>query len=291
MALSAFKFVIIRVMLVLAVLGLPAFSVAVAQEDGDKVIATLNGVNITERELALAIDDMGEQYNQIPQEDRRQAVFRALMDIKLLALTAEEDGFADSANFMARMAFTRARTLHNSYFQEKVLPTISEEALKERYDIEIKAYPVERELRARHILVKTEEEAKAIIAELDGGAEFAKLAEEKSTGPSGPNGGDLGYFAKGQMVPPFEAAAFALETGSYTKEPVETQFGWHVIYKEDERDQQPPSFDQVRDQVLQVVAREKYLEVIGEAREKFAIEILDDSLQEESGEGESGAAD
>ena len=148
-----------------------------AQEPTSKVIAKIAGIEITERELALVEDDMGQQFAQMPDAERRLAVFRALLDIKMLAMEAEENGFANDPNFVARMAFTRSRTLHNRYFQEKVLPTISEETLKERYDIEIKSYPVQREIRARHILVKTEEEARVIISELDGGADFAALAK------------------------------------------------------------------------------------------------------------------
>ena len=114
-------------------------------------------------------------------------------------------------------------------------------------------------MHARHILVKTKEEAEAIIKELDAGADFAKLAKEKSTGPVRPEGGDLGFFSPGQMVPAFEKAAFALKAGKYTKEPVKTQFGWHVIKVEEKRNAPPPEFDQVKDQVRQLVLREKYM--------------------------------
>ena len=116
--------------------------------------------------------------------------------------------------------------------------------------------------------MKTKEEAEAIIKQLDGGADFEKLANEHTTDPSGKTtGGDLGYFGPGQMVPEFEKAAFALEIGAYTKEPVQTQFGWHVIKVEDKRAQQPPAFEQVKDQVRSVVLRDKYFALVKSLRD------------------------
>ena len=114
---------------------------------------------------------------------------------------------------------------------------------------------------------------------MEGGANFEELAKTRSTGPSGPSGGDLGYFGKGQMVPEFEAAAFELGKGEFTKSPVKTQFGWHIIYKEDERDRQPPEFEQVKEQIRQLIAREKYFKLTQDARAKYKFEILDEDLK------------
>jgi len=128
-------------------------------------------------------------------------------------------------------------------------------------------------------LLKTEEEALAVISELDGGKDFAELAKEKSTGPTGPNGGDLDFFGKGQMVPEFEEAAFALEMGEYTKAPVKTQFGFHVILKEEERDAPLPTFEAAQDEVRQIVLREKYFSLIEAEREAAVIDVLDEDLK------------
>lgn len=250
-----------------------------AQEETTKVVAKVNGVEITEQELALAEVDMLQQFAQTPAEDRRAAILNALIDIKLLAASAEADGLDQSANFKARMAFTRSRTLHNELFQKKALDVIADEELKSRYDIEIKNFPESEEVKARHILVETEEAAREIIAELDGGADFIELAKSKSTGPSGPNGGDLGFFGKGQMVPEFEVAAFALEDGKYTNDPVKSQFGWHIILTEEKRVTPPPAFDEVKDQVRQMIAREKYFALTQDARKKFEFEVLDEELK------------
>lgn len=252
---------------------------SVAQEAKENVIARVNGVEVTDRELALAEVDLLEQFSKAPADQRRAMILNALLDIKALALAAEEAGLADDANFKAQMAFNRARALHNNYFQSNALNIITEEEMKERYAIEVKGIEPQPEIRARHILVKTEDEAKAIIKELDGGADFIELAKTKSTGPSGPQGGDLGYFGRGQMVPEFEVAAFDLEKGSYTKEPVKSQFGFHIIFKEDARDSEPPSYEEVKGQVRQALAREKYFKLTQDARAKFKIEVLDEDLK------------
>lgn len=173
----------------------------------------------------------------------------------------------------------KARTLHNAYFQEKIAPTITEEDVKQRYEKEVSGVEPQKQISARHILVETEEEAKAIITELEGGKDFVELAKEKSTGPSGPNGGDLGFFGEGQMVPEFEAAAFALEINGVTKEPVKTQFGWHVIKKEAERDAPVPTLEESSGEIRQILLREKYIGAITAAKAAASVEILDEALK------------
>ncbi|MCW5720876.1 MAG: peptidylprolyl isomerase, partial [Devosia sp.] len=176
---------------------------------------------------------------------------------------------------------------------------VTPEEVKARYDKEVAAITPEDEIRARHILVKTEEEAKAIIKDLHAGKDFIEIAKEKSTDPNKSEGGDLGYFGKGRMVPEFETAAFALEKGAYSKEPVKTQFGFHVIKIEDKRKQQPPALEQVEAQVRQLVMRDKYLELLEKAKAAAPIDIQDAALKtayeavnkpEAEGEGEAAPA-
>ena len=270
-----------KLVLVAGFLAITGSSVLAQEATPKKVLATVNGVEITERELALAEADLAQQYASAPAGQRRALILNALIDIKLLAAEAEKAGMDKEQNFQARMAFLRSRALHNSFFQENALNTITDEELQVRYDKEIAAIPQSEEIRARHILVEKEEEAIDIIKQLDDGADFAELAKEKSTGPSGPNGGDLGYFGKGQMVPEFELAAFSLENGQHTAKPVKTQFGWHVIKKEDARSTQPPAFEQVKDQIRQILAREKYLALTSSARKDQQIDILDEDLKKQ----------
>ncbi|MGO7427086.1 peptidylprolyl isomerase, partial [Rhizobium ruizarguesonis] len=164
--------------------------------------------------------------------------------------------------FKKRMQYLTDRELHNAYFKKHVVDIVTPDEVKARYDKEVAALPKQEEVHARHILVKTEDEAKDIIKQLDAGKDFAELAKEKSTDPNKSEGGDLGYFSRGRMVKEFEDAAFALEKGTYSKTPVKTDFGFHVIKVEDKRDAPPPPFDQVQDQVRQLVMRDKYLELL-----------------------------
>lgn len=253
-------------------------SAAMAQ---DTVMAKVGDVEITDREMAFAEGDLAKQFGNVPPEQRKAAVLKALIDIKLLAASAASEGFDKGEQFQARMNFLRSRALHNAFFQKKVLENVTDEDMKTRYDKEIGAMKSEMEINARHILLKTKEEAEAVIAELEAGKDFVELAKQKSTGPSGPNGGDLGFFGKGQMVPPFEAAAFALSDGEYTKEPVQTTFGFHVIKRESQRTTQPPSFEDVKDQVRQLVLRERYIELVIAQRDKTTVEVTDPELKKQ----------
>ena len=265
--------------------GLVAFAVclssgAAAQDSDDKVIATVGGQPVYQSELTFAETDLDPQFSRLPAEQRTAAALSALLDIKLMAQQAENSGLGKDQSFQRRVEFLRDRALHNEFFKTRVVDSLTEEAVRERYDKEVAATPPEQEVKARHILVDSEEQAKAVVAELDAGKDFIELAKEKSTGPSGPQGGDLGYFTKGRMVPEFEEAAFALETGTYTKEPVKTQFGWHIIKVEDKRDTPPPSFEQVADQIRRVLLQEEYLALLQEARDAVAVEVTDKELQD-----------
>ena len=262
--------------------GLAAFcltlplTTALAQQT---IIAKVGDILISERDLGFAQTDLQQQFAKVPEEIRKAAILNALIDIQVLAKAAEQSGISDTDELKARVNFLRARALHNAYFQKNAVEAITDEAVKARYDTEVAQTPAKKEIDARHILVKTEDEAKAIIAELDAGKDFAELAKTKSTGPSGANGGTLGFFAKGQMVPEFETAAFALETGAYTKTPVKTQFGWHIILKQGERDAEAPKFEESKNGIRQVMLREKYISLITANREKIKVEIIDEELK------------
>ena len=254
-------------------------SSATAQDTEDKVVATIDGNPVYASQLALAEAEMGSQFQRLPEDQRRAAVLSALIDIKLMAKQAEEAGVPETEDFKKKLQFLRDRTLHNEYFRTQVVEALTEDEVRARYEKEIAAMPAEQEIRARHILVDSEEQAKAIIAELDAGKDFVELAKEKSTGPSGEQGGDLGYFTRGRMVPEFEEAAFALEPGTYTKEPVKTEFGWHVIEVEDKRDAAPPTYEQVADQIQRLMMQEKYLALLQAAHESADVEVTDPELK------------
>lgn len=166
---------------------------------------------------------------------------------------------------------------------------VTDEMAKQMYDTQL-GKPG-KEYKASHILLKTQDEAVAIIGELDGGADFAELAKSKSTGPSGASGGQLGWFAPAQMVQPFSEAAAMLEKGNYSKEPVETQFGWHVILLEDTRERTPPSFDEVKDRLKLAMANKRLQEHLQEVRAAADIAITSsDASASEAPASEAPAA-
>lgn len=284
-----------------AVIAIAAATAGARAEDAaaDPVVAKVGATEIHESELKLAIAGLDPQLANLPDEQKRVAALSSIIDVKLLAADADKEGLKDSADFKQRLAFLTDRELHNAYFKKHVVDAVTPEEVKARYEKEIAAITPEDEIRARHILVKTEEEAKAIIKDLDADKDFIEIAKEKSTDPNKSEGGDLGYFGKGRMVPEFEAAAFALEKGAYSKEPVKTQFGFHVIKIEDKRKQQPPALDQVEPQVRQLVMRDKYLELLAKAKAAAPVDIQDATLktaydavnkQEAAGEGEAAPA-
>ncbi|WP_454747810.1 peptidylprolyl isomerase [Ciceribacter selenitireducens] len=245
----------------------------------DAVVAKVGKLEITQSELDLAIANLDPQLAQLPDEQKKIAALSGAIDVKLLAGNADGEGLKDDAEFKKRMQFIADRELHNIYFKKHVVDAVTEDEVKARYDKEIAALPKQVEVSARHILVKTEEEAKAIIAELDAGKDFIELAKAKSTDPNKSEGGDLGYFTKGRMVPEFEEVAFAMEKGTYSKTPVKTQFGFHVIKVEDKRDAAPPAYETVAQQVRQLVMRDKYLAIIERAKAEQKVEILDEALR------------
>ena len=243
--------------------------------DPNKVLATINGDKITSKDVDQISADLDPQFARLPDEQRRLAALAAIIDIKALAAKAEAEKLDATPEFKARMQFLKDRALHNDFFKQQVVDKITDADVRARYDKEMAAMPPQNEVRARHILVKTKEEAEAIIKQLDGGASFEDVAKAKSTDGSAAQGGDLGYFSAGQMVPEFEKAAMALDVGKYTKEPVQTQFGFHVIKLEDKRVQQPPAFDQVKDQVKSILIRERYVEMVKKERADLKIQYTD----------------
>ncbi|MEM9732136.1 MAG: peptidylprolyl isomerase [Pseudomonadota bacterium] len=255
-----------------------AFSAPAFSQDS-KVVAKVGEKSITQADLDQAMKDLAQQFANFPEAERKARALDSLIDIYVLSQKAESAGMDDEAVMKSRLDLLRARALHNAWFQGEIQPSITDEALKARFDAEVAKAPRQQEVSARHILVKTEEEAKAIIKELEGGADFVELAKAKSTGPSGPKGGDLGYFTKGRMVPAFEKAAFDMEKGAFTKEPVKTQFGFHVIKVEDKRDTPLPKFEAAKNQIQQIMLAEAYAEAVQKAREEAGAEVLDDSLK------------
>ena len=244
----------------------------------DKVVAKVNGVEITEQDLDFARAEVGDQLSNIPAKDRRRDLVLYLIENELLAGAAKKEKLDEGPKSEDLMKYYQRRALHDAYFNQKIRDAVTDEQLKKIYDEQVAKIKPQTEYRARHILVKNEDDAKDIIKRLDGGSDFAELAKEKSTGPSGAQGGDLGYFTKGRMVPEFEEAVVKLKKGDVS-EPVKTQFGWHVIKLEDVRDSKPPAFADVKDGLKSGLVRQKAVEVIGGLRQAAEIDIVDEDVK------------
>ena len=260
---------------VMALFTIASLAPAVSYAAEDKVIAVIGDKEITTSDLAGAVRDIGARFESIPEDRRKAALLDALIDIVAISELAETDGFGKDEAFIARMKLLRQRALHNVYVSKTISEKITDEEVKSRFELETSKV---EQIKARHILVKTEDEANEIIKMLDDGADFVELAKKKSTGPSGPNGGDLGFFGKGQMVPEFEKAAFALEIGKYTAKAAKTQFGYHIIKLEERRTAPPPEYEALKAKFRQIILREKYGDLIKSTREKLKVKILDESL-------------
>jgi len=219
---------------------------AIAQ-DADTVLATVNGQEITLGHLIVAQSQLPEQYQALPDDVLLTGILEQLVQQEVVA-SAVRDDLSTSLQLgleNEERAYISALTL-----DEVAMAEIPDAEIQAEYDAQFGDVEAGTEYNASHILVETEGEAQSLIDELEGGAEFSALAREHSTGPSGPNGGQLGWFNAGMMVPSFEEAVFGLEVGEVSA-PVETQFGWHVIILNDTRDQAAPALEEVRDQLVE----------------------------------------
>ena len=214
-------------------------------------VADVNGEAIYLEEVMRLAEKLPAEYRQRPLESYFGGLVDDVIDSRLAAVAGAESGLSENPDVSRLMEVAAMRVLAEAWIAEQVNKAITEDALTATYKLFIADNGSREEVKARHILVPEEATARAIIEKLTGGADFAEIAKTDSTGPSGPNGGDLGYFARGAMVPTFEAAAFELEPGSFTPEPVQTQFGWHIIKVEDKRVATPPSFEEMVPQLRQ----------------------------------------
>jgi len=255
-------------------LALATAQPVLAAEDANPVVARVDGSDIRQSDVKLAEEELGAQLQQMDEATRRENIISFLVDMKIVAKAAEAKKVGDSEAFKKRLAFTRDRLLMDSLLTEEGKAGADDAALRKVYDEAAKQISAEQEVHARHILVESEDEAKAIVAELKKGADFAELAKKKSKDPGAADGGDLGFFTKDQMVPEFSAAAFALEPGKVS-DPVKSQFGWHVIKVEEKRNRQPPPFEQVKGQLETYAVRKAQAEYVAKLREAAKVERLD----------------
>jgi peptidyl-prolyl cis-trans isomerase C len=267
---------------------------AVPAPDPTAVVATVGDKTITEADIAYALEDMAGDLPQVSPEEQRALVVSMLIDMELIAEAGREEGLDQSEDFKRRQTFLETRALYRVFFENNISSKVTPEALQAAYDDFVGKIEPQTEVHARHILVKTKEEADAARAEIVGGKPFEDVAKEKSIDGSAGAGGDLGYFRRGMMVKPFEDAAFALTVGEVS-EPVESQFGFHLIKVEDSRVAPPPPFAQVANRLQQFLLFDAYNNVVAPRRAAASVTYTDPVLGEaveklSQSETEAGAA-
>jgi peptidyl-prolyl cis-trans isomerase C len=240
----------------------------------DDVVAKVADTVITEQDVTIARQEFASELGNVPENEQRGLLIDALVNMEMLAQAARDAGLDKAPAFEERLEFFRTQALRNLFVEQNIVNAITPEDLQAGYERLVRSeHKPQEEVHARHILVDTKEEAEKVIADLKAGASFEELAKQ-SKDPSGQNGGDLGFFARGQMVKPFEDAAFTLQPGAITEQPVQSQFGWHVIRLEEKRMSEPPALADVEDQLRNFLLREKFQAILAELRAKYDVEIV-----------------
>ncbi len=259
---------------------------AAAQE---RVIAKVNGKTITDTDMKLAEAEIGNDLGSLPEATKRRVLVEFLIENQLFADAAESQKLGAGQSFDERMQYWRRRALRDAYFDKSVREAISDADAKRFYDGQIGALKPEEEVRARHILVESKDKAREIFEKIAHGSDFAQLARENSKDPgSKDQGGELGFFVRGQMVPQFEEAAFKLKQGEIS-EPFESQFGWHIIRVDERRQRAAPGFETVKDRVVASMIHKRAQQIATDLRGKAQIEYIDPEIKRSMDSERSGA--
>jgi peptidyl-prolyl cis-trans isomerase C len=253
-----------------------AASAAQAQE---RVIAKVNGNTITDTDMRLAEAEIGSDLDSLPEATRRRVLLEFLIENQLFADAAEGQQLGLGAAFAERLQYWRRRTLRDAYFDKSVRDAVSDADARKYYAGQISAAKPEEEVRARHILVDSKDKAREIYEKIAHGSDFAQLARENSKDPgSKGQGGELGFFSRGQKVPQFEEAAFKLKKGEVS-EPFESQLGWHIVRLDDRRPRAAPAFEAVKDRVVAHMIHQKAQQIAQDLRGKAQIEYIDPEIK------------
>ncbi len=250
-------------------MSLPVFA---AETNTDTVVATVNGVDITIGHMIVLREGLPQQYQTLPDDVLFDGILEQLVQQTVLAQKAENPGPVVEL----RLENERRTLLAGTAMKALLDDAITDAALQAAYDEKYANAEPTKEFNASHILVETEDEAKALVVELEGGADFAELAKSKSTGPSGPSGGELGWFGPGMMVKEFEDAVATMEPGTVSA-PVQTQFGWHVIRLNETRMKDAPALDEVKDEIAADLQQKIIEETLAKLTEEAEITRTDKS--------------
>jgi peptidyl-prolyl cis-trans isomerase C len=252
----------------------PAAAAGAGLPPADTVVARVNGDELTLADIEAAQQSLPQEAQKMPLAQIYPMLLDRMVDGMLVAEAGRKEHLDQSPQVQRRFKLLQDRLIQQAYIEQLLKSTETDAQLKAGYQKYIQEKPAREEVHARHILVKTQAEAQSVIDQLNKGADFAALAKKYSTDPAAASGGDLGYFSRDDMVPAFSAAAFALQPGQYTKTPVKTEFGWHVILVVDRRTKQPPSFEEAREQVSHMLARDLIEAKVKELRGAAKIETF-----------------
>src|SRR5262245_49066777 len=255
----------------------------------ERVIAKVNGKTITDTDMKLAEAEIGSDLGSLPEATRRRVLVEFLIENQLFADAADGQRLGAGASFDERMQYWRRRALRDGYFDKTVRAAIDDAEAKKFYDNQVSTAKPEEEVRARHILVESKEKARELFEKIAHGGDFAQLAKEHSKDPgSKEQGGELGFFTRGQMVPPFEEVAFKLKKGEVAH-PFESQFGWHIVRVDDRRPRVAPSFEAVKDRVMAAMIHRKAQQIAADLRGKAQIEYIDPEIKRSVESDRTGA--
>jgi len=260
-----------RPLLLAALIAAPALALA----QSPKPLATIDGVPVTQEDFKTAQDDLGPALQRMDEKQKQKYVLDYLIDLKLLARAAEKQKLDQDPQFTRLLSHLRSRALMEVLMEKAGAEGITGDKIQKFYVEATKGLAPEEEAKARHILVPSEDEAKAVVKRLSGGEDFAKVAAELSKDPgSGKEGGDLGWFTKDRMVKEFSDAAFAMKAGEVSA-PVKSQFGWHVIKLEEKRVKPVPPLDQVKDELSRYLVQKAQQDMVLKLRSEAKIERTD----------------
>ena len=259
-------------------LALAAAPVALAQAPtpaappADPVVARVDGEAILLSDVAAAARDLPEELRGAPPQMLYPLLLDQMIAGRAITAAARRAGLDREEEVRARIRRAEEQALQQAWLSREIAARVTDEAVRASYDREIANRPAEEEVRARHILVPTESEARAALAEIRGGADFMAVAQRRSTGPGAREGGDLGFFRRGDMVPEFADAAFALQAGQVSESPVRSPFGWHVIRVEERRQAAPPPFDEMAQTIRQQIFEAEVQAAVERARAAARVE-------------------
>lgn len=241
----------------------------------DPVVGVVDGQKFTYSQVMESKSSLPKQYQSAPDDKLFPVLLNQAVDTYLINKAAQASGEAQKPEVKKAIAKATENIIAQSYLLDKVKDTISDAAVKAKYAEVIKNFPQEKEVHLKHILVDNEDTAKSVIKALKGGSDFKKLAQAKSKDETAKDGGDLGFFRKSELPKELADAAFAMTPGSYSQEPIKTDFGWHVLKVEEFRDAKPPKFEEVQNELKSLMTQEAIVALVKDLRSKAKIQLFD----------------